>query len=131
MWQGNWVGLRYEKLGRGPETYDCLGLWLALQKARMARNIPDPRCTMLQAAREQTANQFRPLFTRVSHAQEGDALMFRVRGQLLHVGYAIDTNDMLHIEEDATGSVLECWNRSPWIGRLEGIYRFVEEQSHI
>ncbi|UWQ77395.1 NlpC/P60 family protein [Leisingera sp. M658] len=124
MWQGEWIGLRYQKLGRGPEAYDCLGLWLALQRVRMGRILPDPRCTMLEAARQQTAETMRPQFTRVQRAIEGDALMFRVRSQLLHVGYAIDGRDMLHIEEDATGSVLENWNRSPWLGRLEGIYRF-------
>jgi hypothetical protein len=58
-------------------------------------------------------------------AREGDALMFYVRGQLLHVGFALDGRDMLHIEDDVAGSVIESWNRSPWLGRLEGIYRFV------
>jgi len=124
MWQGNWVGLRYKNLGRGPEGYDCLGLFLALQKLRFGRSIPDPKCTMAQAARKQTADAMRPSFRRVKSAIEGDALMFRVRGQLLHVGYALNAIEMLHIEEDAIGSVLENWNRSPWLGRLEGIYRF-------
>ena len=127
MWQSKWVGLRYKKLGRGPDAFDCLGLFLALHKARLGRVLPDPRCTMEEAARQSVADQLRPQFVSVKRAdiQEGDALMFRVRSQLLHVGYALDGRDMLHIEEDSTGSVLEAWNRVKWLGRLEGIYRFV------
>lgn len=123
MWTDDWIGRPYVKLGRGPE-FDCLGLYLALQKARFGRALPDPRCTMLQAAREGAADQFRPLFRRVACPEEGDALLFRVVGQLLHVGFAVGARHMLHIENEA-GSVLECWDSTRWRGRLEGIYRVI------
>lgn len=124
MWTDQWVGLPYRKLGRGPDAFDCLGLFLALQRERHGRDLPDPRCTMLQAAREQTAESMRPLFRRVDTAEEGDALLFRVAGRLLHVGYSVGSTHMLHVENEA-GSVIERWTTTRWLGRLEGIYRAV------
>jgi cell wall-associated NlpC family hydrolase len=102
-----------------------LGLYLALYRHRFGVQIPDPACSMEMAVRREVANDMRPYFQRVTAAREGDALMFRVRGQLLHVGYALNGRDMLHIERASIGSNVEVWNRSPWTGRLEGIYRFV------
>lgn len=124
MWTRDWIGLPHAPLGRGP-AYDCLGLFLALHKARFGRDLPDPRCTMLQAARERTADQMRPLFRAVAEAQEGDALLFRVGGRLLHVGYALDGRDMLHMHHPEDGSLIECWTGTRWRGRLEGIYRAI------
>lgn len=122
MWADKWVGLPHAPLGRGP-AYDCLGLFLALQRERFGRELPDPACTMLQAARDKTADQMRPLFQRVASAKEGDALLFRVRGQALHVGYALGGRDMLHMYYPEDGSLIECWTGTGWLGRLEGIYR--------
>lgn len=121
MWTNAWIGLPYAKLGRGPD-YDCLGLYLALQKHRFGRDLPDPRCTMREAARDGVADRLRPLFVPVDQPEDGDALLFRVGGRLLHVGFAVGAQHMLHIE-NAAGSVLECWDSTRWRGRLEGIYR--------
>lgn len=123
MWVNDWIGLRYQELGRGPH-YDCLGLYLALFRHRFGLSLPDPSCTMIEAVRRQVADGLRPQFRRVGAAKEGDALLFRIKGHLLHVGFALDRRDMLHIEHDTTGSLLEIWDRQPWRGRLEGIYRF-------
>ena len=125
MWASEWVGLPHEKMGRGPAAYDCLGLFLALHRARFGRIIPDPGCTMEQATRERTAEALRPLWDRVEPREvaEGDALLFRVRGHILHVGYALDRRDMLHSEH---GSLIERWDSTRWRGRLEGCYRYAD-----
>ena len=123
MWTDDWLGLPYAELGRGP-AYDCLGLFLTLQRVRLGRCLPDPGVTMLSAVRERTAEALRPRFRRVAQAREGDALMFRVAGRLLHVGYALDNHDMLHIETDGIGSAIERWRAIRWASRLEGIYRY-------
>lgn len=123
-WVSDWVGLPHEPLGRGP-GYDCLGLYLAIYKARHGISLPDPRCTMLQAARDKTADQMRDRFSRIdlNDVQEGDALLFRTKGHLLHVGYALDKRDMIHIPNEGHTSVIECWRGISWFGKLEGAYR--------
>lgn len=123
-WASKWVGLPHQKLGRGP-AYDCLGLYLAIYKDRHGVDLPDPKCSMIRAARDHVADSMRIYFDRVESAQEGDALMFRIGGHLLHVGYALDSRDMIHMYHENAGSLIERWNGSQWKGRLEGIYRAI------
>ena len=39
MWTDAWIGIPYQDLGRGPDAYDCLGLFLAVQRVRHNRVI--------------------------------------------------------------------------------------------
>lgn len=121
MWADRWVGTPFAKGGRGPE-YDCYGLFLALQRERFGREIPDLGLRMTPAQCQRGKEEMAPFFRTVEAAREGDALLFRVSGEMLHVGYALDGRDMLHIEGPA-GAVIEDWRSSKWRGRLEGIYR--------
>lgn len=124
MWTDNWIGLPYQELGRGPEQYDCLGLFVALQAVRFGRVIDDPLCTMSRAARQKTADAARKNWGRVPEASEGAALLFRVRGMKLHVGYALDDRLMLHTSQATGESVIEDFRALNWGQRLEGIYAY-------
>ncbi|ANT39921.1 tail assembly protein, putative [Rhodovulum sp. P5] len=122
---GDWVGLPYAEGARGPEAYDCLGLFLALQRVRMGRLLPDPGCSIPGAVRHDVVDGLRPQWRRVEAAAvaEGDALLFRHRGRVLHVGYALDTRDMLHTDGQFGASTIERWSSSLWLPKLEGCYR--------
>lgn len=122
MWSDRWVGLPYRKLGRGPEAFDCLGLFLALQRVRHGRALFDPLCSMTEAARARLADQVRPDWRKVQVAEEGAALLFRVRGLELHVGYALNKRQMLHACGDVGESVIEDFQTGAMSRRLEGIY---------
>ena len=122
MWTSEWIGHPYRELGRGPE-YDCLGLFLAVQKARHGRILLDPGCSPAEAIRRGLVDQHRPVWARVEQAVEGDALMFGIRGRALHVGYALNDHLMLHIENVA-GSRIEDFTMQNWRNRIEGIYRY-------
>ncbi|WP_418592092.1 NlpC/P60 family protein [Ponticoccus sp. (in: a-proteobacteria)] len=124
MWTDDWIGLPYAERGRGPEAFDCLGLWLALQRARFGREIPDPACDMVGAVRLGVVDRYRTDFISVERAQEGDALLFTMQGRPLHLGYALSDQDMLHTLDDQEHcSRIERWRGPSWGGRLEGIYR--------
>lgn len=126
-WTDDWIGIPYQELGRGPESYDCMGLFLTLQRVRNNREIYDPMCTVSEAVRRQIARQEKPLWRRVSDAQDGDALLFDVRGHALHIGYAVSNRMMLHTGKDSSGSVLEDFTTMRWRSNLEGIYRYVAD----
>ncbi|MBU3262057.1 peptidoglycan endopeptidase [Roseovarius sp. PS-C2] len=123
MWSDAWIGLPYAELGRGP-AYDCLGLFLALQEARQGRVLPDPACTATQAHRSGVVDAHKPGWARVDTAQEGDALLIRMMGRVLHVAYAINAREMLHTDADAGSSTIENFRSTRWRGRVEGIYRY-------
>ena len=122
-WTDRWLNLRYEAHGRGPKSYDCLGLFLAVQKAEFGRELDygvvdiGPAEEMLRAERE---GEWIP----VKVAREGSAVLMR-RGRGWHIGTAIDDSRMLHCDAPCGGSVIEFFNSRKWGGRLEGIYEYV------
>lgn len=124
MWTDDWIGIPYAELGRGPDSYDCLGLFVALQRVRHDRVIFDPQCTASVAARKKLAQGAKVDWLLTAEIQEGDALLFKVRGLELHVGYAIDARLMLHTGSDTGEVTIEDYRASNWGDRLEGAYRY-------
>ena len=124
MWTDAWIGIPYQDLGRGPDAYDCLGLFLALQRVRHSRVIFDPLCSVQKAARQNLVDRVRPQWCAVSTASEGSAVLFRVRGLVLHVGYALDGRRMLHTSRDTGESVIEDFTALQWGDRREGLYDY-------
>ena len=124
-WATPFIGLPYVEGGRGPEAYDCLGLFIALQWARFGRVIPDPACSMAQAVRHAVVDAARGDWGQVAlgDVREGDALLFLAAGRALNLGFALDGRDMIHTECEA--SCVEAWTGPARFGKLEGIYRFV------
>ena len=118
MWTDDWTGIPYAKGGRGPE-FDCAGLYIALNRARFGRDIPDPAYTH---RREEPAAWASVGMREVTDIQEGDALLFRA-GRGLHIGYALGGRDMLHVENEAC-SVIERWDCTRWRSRLVGVFRY-------
>lgn len=125
MWTDDWVGLPYAELGRGPETYDCLGLYLAVYRHRFGVSLPDPMISRFGSARPRSVTGALGQYRAVDVVEEGDAILFRMAGGSIHVGYALDGKDMLHLEADAARSCIENWRSTRWLGRHQGIYRYV------
>lgn len=120
-----WIGLRYAEGGRGPEAYDCLGLYLALVRAWRGVTLPDPRCAVTEIGRWQVA--LGPHFQEIDRASVrlGDALLFRMGRGVLHVGFALGASDMLHIEQDSVGSCIASVDGAQWVNKLIGVHRLV------
>jgi len=116
MWTDDWIGLPYAKGGRGPE-YDCVGLVLALYKARHGIDLPEPEARLIGDDIDADARGWE----RVEDVCEGDVLVFHGTGRL-HVGYALDGADMLHITEHGSSRV-ERWKRQAWTSRMIGAFR--------
>jgi probable lipoprotein NlpC len=124
MWTDDWIGIPYQELGRGPDSYDCLGLFISLQRVRNERVIFDPLCLASVAARRKLAVAAKSDWTPLREAREGDALLFEVRGMPLHVGYALDGRLMLHTSQDTCESLIEDYRAQAWGDRLEGVYSY-------
>jgi len=122
-WLIPWLALPYQERGRGP-AYDCLGLFLALQRARKHLILPDPACTVAEAIRKRVVDSHRPTWRRVETPQEGDALLFRTGGRVTHVAYAVSAKDMLHTSSALRQSTVDRIDGLVWKPRLEGAYRY-------
>lgn len=121
MWTDAYIGLPFHPGGRGP-AYDCLGLFLRLQRDRRGLSLPDPLCAMRDAAIDAAVLDARRGWKPVQHPEAGDAAVFKVAPHGLHIGYVIDPLHMLHIE-GPEGAVIERLDVRA--KRLEGYYRHV------
>lgn len=118
------VGLPYADGGRGP-AFDCLGLFLHVQRLAFGRELPDPSVLPREwghdAAGDMLQGSAREV--QIGEIRAGDAILFRVSRSLLHVAVAIGGGDMLHTES-AVGSTIEKLRAPKWEARRIGVYRF-------
>ena len=121
-WTDVWIGLPYAPLGRGPGGYDCLGLFMAVQRAEFGRRLDYGLVEMGAEEGEAVARHIGD-WRQVEAARKGDAVLMR-RGPGWHVGIALDDARMLHA--DAPASSIDTFRARKWGRRLEGIYRFVD-----
>lgn len=126
MWLEDYIGLPFLAKGRTRAGLDCWGLvrLVLLECCGVAlplwvegyENIePNPRTA---AWLRECAGSFTP----VTEARPGDILLFRIGGDLAHVGLDIGAGRMLHIHE-GINACIERWRGPRWLPRLEGIYR--------
>lgn len=123
MWTDNWIGKNFAEGARGPDHYDCLGLYLAVYQHRMGIVLPDPMCSPNEAL--ETKLKFDDSLKQVDSVTEGDLALFKMGPDRLHIGYIVNKYNMLHIECKGTLSVIERHTSTKWQGRLIGTYRYV------
>lgn len=132
-WANEYVGLPWASKGRDRSGCDCWGLLrLVLDERFGLAGLPlldehEYRDDGDHAALARSMTGFRDLhFLPVAMGQErtGDAIMVRMRGLPFHVGVVVAPGWMLHIEE-GKDACLECYLRTAWKRRIEGVYRHV------
>ncbi|MBL6427349.1 MAG: C40 family peptidase [Maritimibacter sp.] len=120
-WSERWLGKPYAVLGRGPDAFDCLGLFMAVQNAEFGLSLDYglvPKGPEEESVRARHASGWQ----RVDVATEGCAVLMQ-RGRGWHIGVAIDASRMLHAARPA--SVIESFLGPKWGRRLEGVYAYV------
>ena len=120
-WSERWLGKPYAVLGRGPDAFDCLGLFMAVQNAEFGLSL-DYGLVPLGPAEEDPRARHIGAWRKVGVARQGDAVLIR-HGRGWHVGVALDNSRMLHCTEPA--SVIEPYRSPKWGKRLEGVYTYV------
>lgn len=123
------IGLPWVAGARGPEAYDCWGLFLAVQRQHFGRDLPEIPVDAfnLRAVLDAfTAHPERQRWQPVSEAEEGDAVLMRQSRYPVHIGVwlDIDGGGVLHAVRHAgvVFQTLAALNAHGW--RLEGHYRF-------
>lgn len=117
------IGLPYAEGGRGP-SWDCVGLFLRLQREVFGRHLPDPLCVRDGAASDPRVMAARKAWRAVPVPMAGDAALYGSGGDGLHVACVVDAMHILHVE-GPRGSVLERIDSPRRIARLQGYFRHV------
>ena len=125
------IGLPWIAGARGPEAYDCWGLFLAVQRQHFGRDLPEIPVDALDLRAVLDAFIAHPERQRwqpVSAAEEGDAVLMRQSRYPVHIGVwlAIDGGGVLHAVRHAgvVFQTLAALDAHGW--RIEGYYRFRE-----
>jgi cell wall-associated NlpC family hydrolase len=127
-WPAEYIGLPFAAKGRDRAGLDCWGLVRLVLAERFGRVLPiwsegydqiepNPKTAAHLAACAQTLPRLSP-----AEALPGDVLLFRIGGELAHVGVDIGEGRMLHIHE-GINVCIERWQGPRWQPRIEGAYR--------
>lgn len=125
------IGLPWIAGARGPEAYDCWGLFLAVQRQHFGRDLPQIPIDALNLRAVLAAFNGHPERQRwqpTSAAEEGDAVLMRQSRYPVHIGVwlDIDGGGVLHAVRHAgvVFQTLAALDAHGW--RIEGYYRFRE-----
>lgn len=111
------LGRPWEKDARGPQSFDCLGLFLEMQR-RLGRPLRDYTVAPGQLALAKASGDWE----RVERGEFGDGVLLDAEDGL-HIGVVVAPGRMLHTRA-GTGVVVESYEQQPWCNRLRGIYRW-------
>ena len=130
-WAAELIGRPWHAGARGPDAFDCWGLFLAIQREHFGRDLPEIPVdandlrTVMTTFRDHPERQ---RWVAVAQPAEGDAVLLRQSRHPVHVGVwlAVDGGGVLHAVKDA-GVVFQKLPELLLHGwRVEGYYRFVE-----
>lgn len=131
-WCARFVGLPYAEGARGPDAWDCWGLfWLVLHE-QFGVEVPayEGICWNRndRASRVAADRHFRDeveahwIEIPAGWEQPGDGIALNIAGRPLHVGIVVEQGWMLHSADDADAA-LERYDGMLWRNRVGGFYR--------
>lgn len=104
-WVGQYIGRPWQAGARGPESFDCWGLFLWVQQAHFYRDLPVIPVDALNLRTILSTFKNHPERKRwavVDFPKEGDAVLMRQSRHPVHVGVWLDADG---------GGVLHCAQR--------------------
>ena len=130
-WAAAYIGLPWQAGARGPQAYDCWGLFLAIQQIYFFRQLPEipVEATDLRAVTSAfRTHPERQHWALVTVPSTGDAVLLRQSRHPIHVGIWLeaDGGGVLHCVKDS-GVVYQKIPELLLHGwRVEGFYQFME-----
>lgn len=129
-WCAGYVGLPYETGGRTRDGIDCWGLFNLVWAEQLGRSLPDydgalwhPGASADEVAA--SARAYSDRFRRIEPGEErlGDGILFRMRGQPLHLAIVVAPGFMLHVEDNCDACI-EPYRVFRWEKRIIDFYRY-------
>ena len=114
------LGKPYADNGRGPDAYDCVGVFLEIQR-RIGNMLPDYSSDLWGLALARNDG-----WERVTDPQPGDGILIRSAHPSWHIGAVCGAGYMIHAHPQC-GVSRERYNADPWHKRIEGFYRWKRE----
>jgi len=110
------LGKPFFEGARGPDAYDCVGLFLEMQRRL---GLPVPAWGSHARLLPEAKTQWEP----VGDPQPGDGILIYSDDPPWHLGVVTGADYMIH-SHPSCGVVRERYNAFPWHNRIEGFYRW-------
>ena len=123
-----YIGLPFKANGRDETGLDCWGLVRLFYKNELDISLPSFEASYDLADDLRIAElmaQYKEGWTKQDSPEPGSAILFRILGNVTHIGIYVDNNKFLHIRENSD-SVLESLDNFKWSKRIEGFYKYQE-----
>lgn len=119
---------RYEENGRGPDVYDCFGLFAELCRRRGV-DVPDRLSPADLAKREEDiAEEAEQHWLKLDRPEEGCAVVLRIGPWSSHIGMMLDDRRFIHASQ-CSGITVTSLEDERWRNRISGFYRYAGVQS--
>lgn len=118
------LGKEFEYGGRGPDSYDCLGL-IYIMMERLNIILPSKVSIIDRHLRSTALEDSRSMFNRIQKMEPGCIVAFNVAGLVAHVAVALDHNRFIHCQNKKRVCI-EKVNDLKWSKRVEGFYHLKE-----
>lgn len=115
------VGVPFAYGGRGPDTFDCYGLLMAIH-ADQGIQLPDYESSSNQSLIAAMMGSGLPLWEPCERGP-GASVLLRLGRLASHCGYMLDHRRMIHTWESTGGVIIQ--NIDAWENRVMGFYRYV------
>lgn len=115
------LGKPFEDRARGPQTFDCVGLFLELQR-RLGRDLPAYGSREIELYMALVSDRWE----RVDKPEPGDGVLIYSDDPRWHIGTVAGGGYMLHVFA-GHGVSRERYDTFPWHKRIEGFYRWKQD----
>lgn len=117
------MSARYQEGGRGPDTYDCFGLFAELCR-RSGLEIPDhPTPADLQQRQSDIMVEAAAQWDRLDTPEPGCAVVLRIGPWMSHIGMVLEGGRFIHASKRA-GICVARLDDAMWRARIAGFYRY-------
>lgn len=115
------MSARYEEGGRGPDAYDCFGLFAELCRRR-GLTIPDhPSPRDLAQRQSDIRAEAAEAWTELDAPEVGCAVAIRIGPYVSHIGMVLDGGRFIHANH-RTGVTVARLDDLQWRERIAGFY---------
>lgn len=117
------MGARYEEGGRGPDTYDCFGLFAELCRRRGVA-IPDhPTPADLHQRQSDIMIAAATEWIALDAPEVGCAVVLRIGPWMSHIGMVLEGGKFIHASK-GSGITVARLDDVQWVERIAGFYRY-------
>ena len=114
---------RYEEGGRGPDSYDCFGLFAELCRRRGLEIPEHPSPDDTQQRETEILREAAAHWQRLAAPEQGCAVLIRIGPYVSHLGMMLANRKFIHANRK-TGITISGLDDVLWLRRIAGFYRW-------